>query len=57
MASIYIGPVAVYRRFLAGLSVTPDNVRDDDSLWVAEKSQRFQLARMGAMIEPPEGYA
>jgi hypothetical protein len=51
MTSLYIGPAAVYRRFLAGLSVTEENVLDDDSLWVVEKAQRYQLARMGTMLE------
>jgi hypothetical protein len=51
MTSVYIGPMAVYRRFLAGLSITRENVVADDSLWVAEKSQRYQLARMGTMLE------
>lgn len=49
--SLYIGPMDVYRRFLAGLSVTYDNVVADDSLWVVEKAQRYQLARMGTMLE------
>lgn len=51
--SVYIGPIAVYRRFLAGLSVTHEHVVTDDSLWIVEKSQRYQLERMGQIIEDP----
>jgi hypothetical protein len=52
--SVYIGPVAVYHRFLAGLSITREHVLTDDSLWVVEKSQRYQLARMGSLIAEDE---
>jgi hypothetical protein len=48
--TVYIGPTDVYRRFLAGLSITHENVVTDHSLWVVEKSQRYQLERMAAML-------
>lgn len=49
--SLYIGPTAIYRRFLAGLSVTYQNLLDDDSLWDLLPAQRYQRDRMDAMLE------
>jgi len=56
MSYMYIGPVEVYHRFLAGLSITRENVLQDDSLWVVEKSQRYQLERMASLTEPDGGW-
>jgi hypothetical protein len=48
--TVYIGPTAVFRRFLAGLNVTQENVRDDESLWDWVPTQPYQLERMAAML-------
>lgn len=48
---LYIGPIDVFRRFLAGLKVTYQNVVEDDSKWDVVPTQRYQLDRMATMIE------
>lgn len=45
MKNLYIGPVDIWHRFKAGLSVTADNFAADDSLWVVEKTTRYDLER------------
>lgn len=52
--STYIGPVDVFYRFLAGLSVTHQNLMEDLSMWSLVRTQRYQLDRMAAMIEASE---
>jgi hypothetical protein len=52
--NLYIGPIDVYRRFLAGLSVTHQNLLEDVSLWSVVPTQRYQLERMAAVIQASE---
>lgn len=48
--TVYYGPMAVWRRFKAGMLVTHDNYIEDDSLWFVEPTTRYDLARFGAML-------
>jgi len=53
MSRVYIGPVDVWHRFKAGLSITHANCADDDSLWTVERTTQYDLERAAAVLGSP----
>jgi len=45
-SGIYIGPLEIWRRFMAGLTVTHDNTFEDGSEWVIRPMPRYHLKRL-----------
>lgn len=46
----YIGPVELWRRFMAGFTVNRFNVLEDDSEWVLRPMPRYHRIRLREMV-------
>lgn len=46
----YIGPDEIWRRFMAGFTITYENVCEDDSVWVIRPMTRYHVDRLDAMF-------